>query len=1484
MLYIFTVIFSLVATLYLVLRSEAVQTLLVRAVADYLSAKTNTEIRIREFSLSPVRGLVIGGISVLDHRREVLFSADALGVRPGIISFSQRKINISQVFVRKGVFQLITHQGDSVLNLQRMIDHFASSDTTTTVDTIPAKPWDISVSSVRIENTRFHLQDCNEPLAESGMDYTNIDASAINLDIADIVFDGDTINANIRHLDARERSGIVLQNLAGEFEVGPRFLKARGLKIRTEHSDLSLDFSFLYPAWTAYNDFLNEVTIVAGIAPSTLDLSDIGFFASDLLTMKDVVRLSGTVKGTVANFRARDLDVHFGNHTRFHGNISALGLPDVEETFVDMNIRSLTTSREDLASFMLPGNEGGLPAPDILGSLGTVAVSGYFTGFYNDFVANLKVRTDLGNIATDLSLKRNAGPALIGYKGQLAAERFDLGKLTGNQDLLGPVTMQAGIDGKGLDLQTADLVLQARIDSIYLAGYNYRDILVNGALAGKSFDGGVRIDDPNLGLAFKGLIDLKDSIPDFNLSAEISHAHPGALKLFPRDSMMELSATLAVKCKGNNLDNLDGRISVSDLLYAEGNKVITMDQLSLVTRQDTASGKSYHLNSDFVDADITGDFSFDSLVPSLAGFVENYLESFRMRKHAVPVARSTNGQNLRFVVRTRNSDEVTAVFLPFLRIAPATVIEGQYDEKREIIVVSGRSPAMFAGGIELADWYLDAETTPDKLSVTSGASSVFLKRASPEDSLEVKIDSFRLVSTIRDDSIHYHAGWTAGQNPSNLGGWLSFSASPVIETKLTDFHVWLNDRYWTSDPRNLARIDTASYGFQDISFQSGDQALNISGILSDRKEDSLRVAFRKVDMARIERLIGSSQIDIDGILSGNLTLSRPFTNIGFVSDIFVDKFRFNGEQLGDATIKVKYEDSESRFDVDTRILYTGNAGTSMPLSLSGSYHTGGKKPRLDFTLALKNLNLKMAGPFVSDFMSGVNGLASGQVRITGTPDRPDIRGELKLMRTEFNISYLNVPFSFADVVKIDTNAFIFDKITLYDSLGNKSVLDGRITHDHFSNLRLDLRVDLDDFSVFNNTRAQNSVFYGKARATGTAFISGPTDDIRITVRASNGGKTHVVIPIDLTRSVGQADYITFVAPVSDTLAAGSQQVSASPSGLSLDLGLRVNQDAEVEVFLPDQLGNLKASGAGNLLMSMTPATPFSLSGTYTLSKGSFLFQFKSLLRLPMSILEGSTITWTGDAADANIAISAVYKTKAPLKGITVNPDQEGIRIPVECVIRLGGKLMNPSMSFSILLPNVEESIKNAVYGAIDTSNVTEVTEQAIYLMVMNQFKPVVASSSSGVDVGATSLSLVTNTINSMLSQITTNVNVNMNYKPATSTTTQEFDVGISTQLLDDRLLIDGTFGMNSYSNTSLEQTSTFVGDINVEYILTKNRRWRARAFNRTNTLSILNNNAPYTQGVGIKFQRDFATFGELFHFLAPSQGKTGQSPTPNPAK
>ena len=315
----------------------------------------------------------------------------------------------------------------------------------------------------------------------------------------------------------------------------------------------------------------------------------------------------------------------------------------------------------------------------------------------------------------------------------------------------------------------------------------------------------------------------------------------------------------------------------------------------------------------------------------------------------------------------------------------------------------------------------------------------------------------------------------------------------------------------------------------------------------------------------------------------------------------------------------------------------------------------------------------------------------------------------------------------------------------------------------------------------------------------------------------------------------------------------------------MNLDLLVNPLADLEVFFPDNLGNIKASGQGDLSMEMTPTSSFSMTGTYTIHKGTFLFQFKNLMRLIFSISDGSLITWSGDPTDAAIALSAIYRTRVSLGGLTTEADKKNLRIPVECVIRLQGKLANPQIAFSLNLPNVDEETKAFVYGAIDTTNAAIMNDQMFNILVLNQFNSPQGTGSSNIDVGSTSVSLLTNAFNSMLSKVSKNVAINVNYQRSTTSPGQEIDMGFSTQLFNDRLMIDGLFGVNSMNpNSAAQKASTIVGDINLQYLLTNNRRWRLKMFNRTNVIGILDNNALYTQGLGISYQRDFERWGDLF--------------------
>ena len=82
---------------------------------------------------------------------------------------------------------------------------------------------------------------------------------------------------------------------------------------------------------------------------------------------------------------------------------------------------------------------------------------------------------------------------------------------------------------------------------------------------------------------------------------------------------------------------------------------------------------------------------------------------------------------------------------------------------------------------------------------------------------------------------------------------------------------------------------------------------------------------------------------------------------------------------------------------------------------------------------------------------------------------------------------------------------------------------------------------------------------------------------------------------------------------------------------------------------------------------------------------------------------------------------------------------------------------------------------------------------------------------------------------------------------------------MSGRLLNNRLLVNGNFGYRSTQTN----TDNFVGDFDVQYLLTKRGEIRLKAYNETNDRYFTKNSLT-TQGVGIVVQRNFNNISELF--------------------
>jgi hypothetical protein len=103
----------------------------------------------------------------------------------------------------------------------------------------------------------------------------------------------------------------------------------------------------------------------------------------------------------------------------------------------------------------------------------------------------------------------------------------------------------------------------------------------------------------------------------------------------------------------------------------------------------------------------------------------------------------------------------------------------------------------------------------------------------------------------------------------------------------------------------------------------------------------------------------------------------------------------------------------------------------------------------------------------------------------------------------------------------------------------------------------------------------------------------------------------------------------------------------------------------------------------------------------------------------------------------------------------------------------------------------------------------------------------------------------------------------VNYRPGDQISSQELELALSTQLLNDRIILDGNVGVSNNQMVAKNHNNNLVGDFNLEYKINEDGRFRIKAFNRYNNYQLTNINTLYTQGVGFFYRVEFDSFGEL---------------------
>lgn len=1435
----------------------SVQTWLINRATTYLSDQLNTRVEIRHVDIAFFRKIVLEDIYIEDLQKDTLLFAPSLKVNISQFSFDKQKLTINNLELENARIKLTHYKNIKGLNLDFLVHYFSSSNK----DTTPSAPWDVKLKAVVLTNATFSYRDLRYNDTTPCIDFDDVLANNLNADLHDLRVDDDgAILFHASNISLKEKSGFVLNHLSADAKIRGHEMDYKNFVIQTAQSKLKGKINFSFKDWDEFSDYIHKVKMTSSFDQSTLASEDVKYFASELIGLHKTIQFSGDIKGTVDRLKGKNMQITYNPKTLFKGDVSLTGLPETEETYIELNVSELRLNKKDIETIpTFPFDNGEkIVLPANLDYLGTVKFNGKFSGFYNDFVAYGNATTDLGFVSSDINLKIGDGKSPAQYSGHVSTISFDIGKMLRLQPDIGLITAKVQVKGSGLAMDRINTILEGSINEFQVEGYTYHNIAVKGDVAKKLFIGSVTARDANADFDFSGQIDYRGKLPIFDFTADLRKANLTKLHLVDRDTSSSLSTRAELHCTGNNLDNVEGSLHFENTNYKEYPRGITLNNLSIHS-SSIYQQRQIKLESDFADASMKGDFKLGEIFQSAAYILSQYIPSIKV-KGGFPLG----NQTFDYRVDLKETRGVLDVLLPDLTVTAGTHIEGRFNTASSDFTARLKSDEVIYKGIRFNGISIYGNTSQGNLIVSA-----------KEDIIQLN-DSLLLRNVLLNGKAHHDSAYfdliiantDSSLSKIDLGFDMHFPSNGSMLVKVIPTQLLIDYKNWTLDPNNNLLMDSSGITLTNFNFNSGDQSLAVGGKISKNINDKLSVAFKQFNITVINSILKIYDVQLGGIVNGNAAISSIYHKASLDADLSVSNVSFFNDTLGDAKIISDWNTGQGIININGVV----TRGGEQNINVEGKYIIKEKNDEIDFTINLKKTNVKTFSNYLTGIASNLSGIASGDFRLHGLASKPMLTGEAHLQKVNFRIDYLNTNYSLSTDVHLKEDRIEFNHVVVNDAKGNKAIANGRVYHNHLRDFYFDIDILANKTQVLNTTSRDNDLFFGVAYATGNVHISGYLDFIKMDIGLKSEKGTKISIPLSNPDEVSHSSFITFIKKENATDTIQAEKIDNS--GIEVNFDLEATPDAIIRLEFDPKIGDvIEGTGRGNISLNVSPADGFKMYGDYIIESGQYLFTLQNVLSKEFTIEKGGYVRWRGDPYDADINISANYKNvKASLYDLI--PDSTaGYKklVPVILNLNLSDKLFNPTIKFDVDVKNVDATTEARVRSVINTDEAKY--KQAVSLLVIHRFSPAEelsnrAQAISTTDVlGNNAYEFLAAQLSNWASQINENVNVGVNYQPGSNLTQEELEVALSTSFFNDRVTVDGNVGVanNTATTTTNQNTTNLVGDINVEVKANKDGRVRLKAFNRSNNNSLINNlNSPYTQGIGIFYREEFNTGTELW--------------------
>ncbi len=1415
--------------------------------AGLLAEKLGTEVKVGSINPGFLNRLIIDRVSIMDQQGKEMLKVNRLGVRISLWDLLNGKISISSAQVFGAHARFYQTAPDTAPNFQFALDSLASKDTTS------QSPLDLHINSLIMRHSSVRYDRLYEAETPGQLNPSHLFVKDISAYVILKALTPDTMNVNVKKLAFSEQSGLKMDKLSVHYEGGRSHSHLYDLHIQMPGTDVSLKDVTVNYQLDGDRLLMETLTYQGELPQSHIRLSDLSCLLPSLKTFNSTLTVASHFKGKGYDIEipainisssTGDIDIHC------NGFIKNLDLQP--QWFVNLKDFSLSAKTLNFISENLRGKQVEVPA--VIERMGDIHLTGDVSGTALQQVnISQQIRSGAGNATVQFALNPQQD-----FMSEIETTGINLRQLL-NDERFGSLATNIRLNGSLAKNQTK-IHADGVVDVFEYNSYRYQNIKLNGTYAQDNMEGKLSVDDPNLNLLIEGFYHAGVH-KDIQMNVTVRDFSPQATHLSNQWKDARFAADIETTLKGTTLNDALGFFHISNFAMQATDRHYELDDLQIQTGFDEQTHYML-LNSDFAQADIRGDFDYQTLTQSFTNFIASQLPSLP----GLPKVNPNTHNNFTFHAVIRKSDWLQQLAEIPLTISEPVTLEGFVNDNLRDINLECLLPSFYYEESGYRNGHVVITTPGDTLACDVNITKLMDNGNHFDLGLKGTAHNNHLTSSFSWDN---HAKERmSGVLNSTLNLFSTPDGQQVAFIGISPSHINIHNTIWNAEPCAISYSDKR-LEINDLNIHHEDQYLKINGTASDNNHDSLDVQLQDIDVAYILELVNFDAVSFSGLATGKAHLKGVFgKELQANADLVVNQFKFEHGRMGVLDAHVRWNTEEEQIDIQA----IADDGKDAMTYIDG--YVSPAKNYIDLGIQAAGTHIDFMHSFTKSFLSKVEGHSDGAVRLYGPLDKINLTGEL-VVNGRTHVKPTGCTYELRnDTIRLTPNEVTFVNCPIYDIHDRQGIVTGGIHHINLTRLSYDLYINAQNLLAYDFPDFNDDTFYGTVYGTGDVAIHGHGNEVVIDLNITPQANSVFVYNAADPDAVSTQEFIHWGITENSKIPAGEKPKTTMPVEERTDIRINflVNCTSEATLrLLMDSHTNdyITLNGNGVLRANWFNKGGFNMFGTYRVTSGTYNVTIQNVIKKDFTFQEGGTIIFGGDPYEAALNLQAQHTVNGvSLSDLNVGRSFSNT-VRVNCLMNITGQPSQPIVEFDLDMPNVNADEKQMVRSYINSRD--EMNQQVVYLLAIGRFYPQGANNAeSANDQSQTSLamqSLLSGTLSGQINNVLKSVIKSNDWSFGANISTgdegwnnAEYEGLISGRMFNNRLLINGQFG---YRDNTTTANPSFIGDFDIRYLLFPNGNFAFKFYNQTNdryfTKSSLN-----TQGFGFIIKKDFNGWRDLF--------------------